>query len=577
MASLEPTPNPMPRPLATLRDLFQSPIWRWGRWFLLAFLAVRIWFWIAAFPNPDEAYYWLWGQNPSFSYYDHPPFHAWVQGIFATLLGRSTWVLRLSNLVSNGILAVTLYRIGRYLYGEDGGDRLWLMILLLAASPLFFLFLAMAWHDHWLVTFAVLSSFDFVQFVDGYQADGQGKTRYLYRSALFLGLAGLSKYNALFVGLGFLATLLSQRSLRRLFLDSRLYLALGITLLTLSPILIWNWQQNFASFQFYGDRTGGGGLTLNLLQPLVFLLLCALILGPIQSWGLWRIGRRWSRINQNFVRPSLYAVVAGWIFVLSTVTFSALSLVSVALYYWNILAYPLLFPLLADRFYRPGWQQGQPQDEPEHGDAGQGKIHVSETGYQAQNRGASSLIRYPRQIVIAQGLGLFAVTVLTLHYTVLPITALFGPADNDSAALYGWDQIAAAVTAQAAPLENPLLLTTDYRSAAALAYQLDNPEVLAISGRIDQTDFWYSAANLDGRDAVLLGEDWHPICPAHLAMFERTDSPQTLTIERLGRPIQTYQVVTGYGLRAREVGSPLDPAYPLAFTTDGERCEPDPP
>ncbi len=539
MASLRSVSVWMNGLLLPLRPLFQSPVWRWGRWFLLAFLAVRLWFWGWAFPNPDEAYYWLWGQHPGFSYYDHPPFHAWMQGFFATLFGRSTWVLRLSNGVSNGILAVTLYRIGRYLYGDDGGDRLWLMILLLAASPLFFLFLAMAWHDHWLVTLAVLSSFDFVRFGDAYRVDSDGKSRYLYRSALFLGLAGLSKYNAVFVGLGFLATLLSQRSLRRLFLDSRLYLALGITLFTLSPILAWNWQQGFASFQFYGERTTGG-FTLNLLQPLVFLLLCALILGPIQSWGIWRLGQRWRQVNQNFVRPSLYPVVAGWIFVLSTGAFVALSLVSVALYYWNILAYPLLFPLLADRFYR---QDG------------------------------SFPLRHPRQMIAAQGLGLFAVAVLTFHYTIIPITAFFGPADNDSAALFGWDQIAAAVTTQAKTLDNPLLLTTDYRSAGALAYQLNNPEVLAISGRMDQTDFWYNVDALDGRDAVLLGEDWHPICPAHLAMFERTGSPQTLTIQRFGRPIQTYHLVTGYGFRATDIGSPLDPAYPLAFTTDGERCE----
>ena len=549
-------------------------MWRWGRWFLLAFLTVRLWFWVGAFPNPDEAYYWLWGQHPSFSYYDHPPFHAWVEGLLATFLGRSNWVLRLSNLVSNGILAVTFYRMGRYLYGEDGGDRLWLMILLLAASPLFFLFLAMAWHDHWLVTFAVLSSFDFVRFVDDYQADGHGKSRHLYRSALFLGLAGLSKYNAVFVGLGFLVTLLTQRSLRRLFLDFRLYLALGITILALSPILIWNWQQGFASFQFYGERTSDNGLTLNVLQPLVFLLLCALILGPIHSWGLWRLGQRWRQVNQNFVRPSLYAVVAGWIFVLSTGAFVALSLVSVALYYWNILAYPLLFPLLADRFYRPSRLPDSDQ-----ADTSYGEIPPSQPR-QLQDqpvRDGLSPLRYPRQMIAAQGLGLFTVVVLTIHYTIIPITALFGPADHDSAALFGWDAIAAAVTAQAEPLDNPLLLTTDYRSAGALAYQLDNPNVLAISGRIDQTDFWYDIEALDGRDAVLLGEDWHPICPAHLAMFERTGSSQTLTIRRFGRPLQTYHLVTGYGLRAKDIGSPLDPAYPLTFTTDGERCQPDAP
>lgn len=538
------------RALTHLRALFQSPLWYWGRWFLLAFLAVRILFWGASFPNPDEAYYWLWGQHPSFSYYDHPPLQAWVQGLLSTLLGRSNGVLRLSNLLSNGLLGVTVYRIGRYLYGEDGGDRLWLTIMLLVASPLFFLFLALAWHDHWLVTFAVLSSFHFVQFVDSYSADGRGQSRNLYQSALFLGLAGLSKYSALFVGLGYLATLVTQPSLRRILRDPRLYMALGLTVLVLSPILLWNWQHDFFSFRFYHDRTSGDpGLTLNLLQPLVFLLLSGLILGPLHTWGLGRIGWRGWRLGQTFVRPSVYPVVAAWIFCLSTGTFMALSMVSVALYYWNILAYPLLFPLLADTFYRP-------------------RREIQEDGPLAP-------LRYPRQMIAAQGLGLFAVVALTIHYTVIPLTALVGPADNDSAALYGWDHIAATVRSQAAPLDNPLLLTTDYRSAAALAYTLNNPSVLAISGRLDQSDFWYDIDALAGRDAVLLGENWHPICPTHLAMFEGTDPPQTVEIRRWGRPIQTYHVVTGYGLRAQAVGSPLDPAYPLAFSADGERCTPE--
>lgn len=224
--------------------LFKSPVWRWGRFCLLAFLAIRLVFWGWTFPNPDEAYYWLWGQHPEFSYYDHPPFHAWVQGLFAGILGRFHWVLRLPNLVSNLLLAVFYYRICRYLYGREAPDRFWLVLLLLVSSPLFFLFLGYAWHDHWLVTFAVISSFWFVRFVDGYRQTGQGQSLYLYSSALTLGLAGLCKYTAVFVGLAFLATLLGDRKLWRLGRDRRLYLALLILALTLSPILIWNWQHD---------------------------------------------------------------------------------------------------------------------------------------------------------------------------------------------------------------------------------------------------------------------------------------------------------------------------------------------
>jgi 4-amino-4-deoxy-L-arabinose transferase-like glycosyltransferase len=86
--------------------------------FLLAFILLRLVFWFATFPNPDEAYYWLWGQHPALSYYDHPPLEAWLQGLFTAVLGRSTFVLRLPNLLSNAILFYTYYQIIRYLYSE---------------------------------------------------------------------------------------------------------------------------------------------------------------------------------------------------------------------------------------------------------------------------------------------------------------------------------------------------------------------------------------------------------------------------------------------------------------------------
>ncbi|MGB3203086.1 MAG: glycosyltransferase family 39 protein [Nodosilinea sp.] len=518
--------------------LFQSSVWHWGRWFLLGFLALRIGFWLAAFPNPDEAYYWLWGQRPSFSYYDHPPFHAWVQGLFS-VFGRSTLVLRLPNLISSGLLGIVFYQICRYLYGDQGRDRFWLVVLLSASSPLFFWYLGLAWNDHWLVTFAVLSSFLFVRYVDGaVENPSGGSGRDLYGAALFLGLAGLCKYNALFVGLGFLALILTSNQRWQVLRDRRLYLALGLIVLVLSPILIWNIQHDFFSFRFYRDRTTGGGFSLNLLQPVVFLALCGLILGPIQSWSIGRlVGQRG---QTAITRPSCYPALALWIFGLSTAAFTALSTVSVALFYWNILAYPLLLPLLSDRFYRPDGEK------------------IVRAG----------------QLAIAQGLGLVAAAALVAYYTVVPFSVFFGAVDPDGAALFGWPQVSQAIATQAETLENPLLLTTDYRSAAALAYTLDHPSVLALSGRLDQFDFWYDAAGLDGRDGVLLGETWHPICPSHLAMFDRVDPPKTVEVRRFGHVLQTYQIRRGYGFHAGPEGYPLSPDYPLVFTSNGEQCAP---
>lgn len=508
--------------------MLKSPLLRWTLPWLGAFLLLRLIFWVAVFPNPDEAYYWLWGQHPGFSYYDHPPFQAWMQALSWQLFGRSQLVLRLSNLGSTGLLLFTYWHICRYLYREKS-VALWLItVALVAASPLFFLFLAIAWPDHWLIAFVTLSGYCLVRFLDDYLDTGKGDSRWLYAAASTFALACLCKYNAIFLGLGAAATVLSQQRLRPLLRDRRLYLAVGLGALVLSPILIWNLRHDFFSFRYYLERSAGNDrLTLQPFQPIVFLLLCALILGPLHSWGLAQLAQQGSQTRSR----SIYAVLAGWVFSLSTGAFILLSLGSVAIYYWNIVAYPLLLPLMAPVF-----------------------------------------LRAPRQLLIAQGLGIVAAAGLLIHYAVLPLTAVGGSPDPDSAALYGWPTIASQVRQSGRSLQNPLLLTTDYRSAAALAYSLNTPNVVALSGRLDQFDFWYDADTLAGRDAILLGEAWHPICPAHLAMFERSDPPREITIRRFGRPLQTYTLVQAYGFKAGPSSYPLRPDYPLAGSSDGEDC-----
>lgn len=511
---------------------FKSPLISWAIPFLGVFLLLRIIFWGLLFPNPDEAYYWLWGQHLEISYYDHPPFHAWIQGLFSRGLGRSNWVLRLPNLFSTGLLLGVYWHICRYLYRERTVE-LWITtVLLLLASPLFFLFLAIAWPDHWLIVFSTLSGYCLVRFLEGCLASAsgdKGDLRWLYGAALALGVAGLCKYNAVFIGLGGIATIAAQPRLRPLLRNPHLYGAAAVTALVLSPILIWNINHDFFSFRYYFERSAGAHrLTLQPFQPFIFLLLCGLILGPLHSWQLIQLARQ----NRHSRLYSVYESLAWWVFTLSTVSFILLSLVSVAIYYWNILAYPLLLPLLAQRF-----------------------------------------IKYRSHLASAQLVGGLAAVGLLVHYAVIPLTALGSNADPDSAALYGWNQIAREVRQRTQTLENPLLLTTDYRSAAALAYELNNPDVIAISGRLDQFDFWYDAKTMTHRDALLLGETWHPICPQHLAMMEPIDSPRELTIRRFGLPLQTYRLVAASGFKpGLRDDYPLQPDYPLVGSSDGEDC-----
>lgn len=58
------------------------------------FLAIKLVYVFGVGPIYDEAYYWMWGQHPGLSYFDHPPFHAWLLGISDFVFGRSLFGLR---------------------------------------------------------------------------------------------------------------------------------------------------------------------------------------------------------------------------------------------------------------------------------------------------------------------------------------------------------------------------------------------------------------------------------------------------------------------------------------------------
>jgi hypothetical protein len=529
--------------------LLASPILKFVLPSLLLFGVLRVVFWLVVFPNPDEAYYWLWGQHPGLSYYDHPPLQAWVQGLFTSLLGRSHLTLRLPNLISTLIFFYTYLKICHYLYGKTASEYFWVTVSLVLASPLYFLFLALAWHDHLLITLSLIAAYLFITFLDGYVSDGHGETKRLYGAAIAIGLAGLCKYNAVFVVLGFVATILSDRRLRQLLRDYRLYLAGAIALCFLLPILLWNLANNFESFQYYVNRSiNTGGISLKLGGLLTFVLVSILTLSPIHCVALLQLLKRPRPLTDS---DTLYTNVAFWVFVSSTVPLTILSLISAALYYWNITAYLLLFPLLPVVFFSN--QQS----------AKAGKKQQAELSTPPSPR---SLPLFPSPLYLGtQVYGVLFAALLVVHYGLLPLSALVSPdADPDSRMLFGWDQIAAKVGTQIEELGgNPLLITTDYRSASALAYQLNDRNVIAISDRVDQFDFWYKGAHigdslssdkgsskenhsLTGKDAVLLADDWHPLQPQLLAQFHHTSSPIVLSVDRFSRRIKRYYLVKGY-------------------------------
>jgi Dolichyl-phosphate-mannose-protein mannosyltransferase len=512
--------------------LVSAPIFYRVLPFLLCFCLLRLVFWGGSFPNPDEAYYWLWGQHPDWSYYDHPPLNAWIQGFFTAIFGRSIWALRLPNLLSNGILLFTYWRINKYLYGNYARYSWWLLVSLLLSSPLYFFFLALSWHDHLLITFCLIAGYLLVRFLDGYVRDGRGESWRLYGVSIALGLASLCKYSAVFIHLSCLLLVIAHPKLRSLLRDRRFYVALGIMIVALLPILLWNIQNDFQSFRFYTTRTLDSAISHSSLQfkpvELVnFLLISCAFLSPMHCWAMARVWR--SPDLRRLI--TFYPRLAGWTFAVPTLSLMAIAVTSVAYYYWNIIAYLLVLALLPIAY-----------------------LKIPPLG--AVDLDRMPQIRHSAIFWSGQVYGLIFATAIVIHTTIIPLSVLVTDdinTDPDSRMLFGWTEVATAVTKVAAEFDaRPLLLTTDYRSASALAYQLDNPDVLAISARQDQFGIWYARrrqqGTLQGRNAVLLYDEWHPLNETLRSRFHHISTPLNIPVIRYGKVIKTYHLVKAFSL-----------------------------
>jgi 4-amino-4-deoxy-L-arabinose transferase-like glycosyltransferase len=480
--------------------------------FLLLLMVLRCIFWLFAPPNPDEAYYWLWGQHLDFSYYDHPPLQSWLQGWITAWFGKSLLTLRSLNLLTNGIFFYTYYCILKYLYGDRASRYIWWVIVAVMSSPLYNMMLSLAWHDHLAIALSLVGAYLCIRFLDEYLVNGKGTNWRLYGSAIALSLAHITKYNALLMTLGLLTAIATDAQLRRLFKDVRLWLCFGIGAIAFLPVFYWNYNNNFLSFRFYVDRSMDMGTPImRLLEPLGFIGISILMLSPFVAWLLWQ-GLRTAK--------GLYKRVAFWTFAMPTGLLMVISLFSTALYYWNIHAYLLLFPLLPLAL----------ADSP----------HPS-----AKGRGGENL----KSFYGVEVFGLLFAILFVWNSCIFPVSAMFGKdGDQDGRMIYGWQEVAAEVQKISNTLpEIPLLITSDYRSAAALAYEMQNPQVTAISKRISQFTIWNleNAAKQKGKTAILISDQWYPLTKEAIAHFDRVIPTSNVSISRFGVYLKTYEIAIG--------------------------------
>lgn len=130
------------------------------------------------------------------------------------------------------------------------------IILAILSLPLIFLFTTYAWNDYLMISMCLCSTYFWINYFVDIWDSKKGKTIDIMAAFFFLGLAALSKYNSIFISFGIFSLIILNTRLYSIFKDIRFYIGIIECLIIISPIFIWNSQNEYGSFQFtLGQRT----------------------------------------------------------------------------------------------------------------------------------------------------------------------------------------------------------------------------------------------------------------------------------------------------------------------------------
>ena len=219
-----------PSPNKPFRLLERHDFWLLGLWALVNLIQ-------AGFTElfHDEAYYWTWSLSPAWGYAEHPPMIAWWIWVGTQVTPHEWGVRLLPVLFGTG----TIYLILRLLPPLSFSSKALMLSGVVGLQVLGFL----AVPDSPYVFFITLFLYQYRLFLQGPS---------WYRSAIMgilIALVLYSKYHGMMV---FGMVLLSHP---RLLKSPKFWFSIGLSLALLSPLIIWLFDQEFATFRFHlGNR-----------------------------------------------------------------------------------------------------------------------------------------------------------------------------------------------------------------------------------------------------------------------------------------------------------------------------------
>ena len=223
----------------------------------------------------DEAQYWLWSQNLDLGYFSKPPLLAWFLSGYIRLFGDSFFSLKMFPLLIYFLLFFSFYRLCLQLSLSKNKSIICSFSFLLIPAATVSSFLIST--DLLLLLFWVLAMAKLLEI----RKDGSVINFVLL--GVFLGLAFLAKYAAVYFLLSFLILVSTDKKM----LVSLKSCTLGwlffvlVLLLILLPNIYWNIINGWITIAHTSSNANLKNLNLNFGEPLKFLVSQIFMVGPI--------------------------------------------------------------------------------------------------------------------------------------------------------------------------------------------------------------------------------------------------------------------------------------------------------
>jgi 4-amino-4-deoxy-L-arabinose transferase-like glycosyltransferase len=468
--------------------------------------------------SPQEAYYWVYSLHPDLSYFDHPPLVAYTILFFSTLFGPAVLSIRLGALLYAFGTCWLIYLIGKRMIDERTGFWAGLIINFLPTfsitalvmtpdSPLIFF-----WCLGWLLVLKAIQ---------------EDKAIFYVWAGAALGLALTAKYTAVFFPVSLALFLLLSPEHRRHLIKMEPYLGLALALLIFSPVLLWNYNHQWASLAFQSTERAGGMAAFKWEELGAFLATQVGILSPLVFLGLcWTIGLGLKRFWQTRTWQETLLLSLGLPMV---VLFTVVATREWVKMNWLIPAYPALLVLLSAYY--------------------QNRIF----SWQGIYRG------WAGWTWVSLGL-IFIIFHLWPFIPQIPVT---GSADTTT----GWKALAEhleGLRRTSNPEKVPFLFSWGHKTAAELQFYMKGHPVTYAQSVLGKKalayDYWFDPEPLKGKDALFIWsglenfpDDNNGLLEKYFTAIERLEP---FTVKRGERPLRTFRIYRCYDYKGCDFKRP---------------------